>query len=144
MTTAAIVAAFMVISLPIVAVFFIDKAIIASDYAKAVLFAAGVGLAVSVFIFPIAFGFERLVMRGGATWKVLAAFAPIASPVAAVLIFVSLFKFQPSTVVSNAFAVAILFFMGFSVYWLSLWSLSAVRYGAWRFSRRMSRGRRFG
>ncbi|WP_431682691.1 hypothetical protein [Kitasatospora sp. KL5] len=143
-TTAVIVMAFMVITLPIMAVFLIDEAFIASDYAESVLIAAGVGLAASVLIFPIAFGFERLVMRGGTAWKVLAACAPIASPVAAALIIVSLFKIQPSAAVGDALAIAILFFMSFSVYWVSLWSLSAVRYGAWRFSRRMGRGRRFG
>ncbi|MEV8100677.1 hypothetical protein [Kitasatospora sp. NPDC085879] len=134
----------MVISLPIVAVFFIDEAFTVRDYAEFVLFATGVGFATSVLIFPIAFGFERLVIRGGTAWKVLAACTPIASPVAAALILASLFKFEPSGAVSDALAIAMLFFISFSVYWLSLWSLSAIRYGAWRFSQRMSRGRRFG
>jgi hypothetical protein len=136
--------AFMVVTLPIAAVFFIDEDLIASDYAKAVLVAAGVGVTASLLIFPVAFGFERLVLRGGPVWKALAACAPVASPVVAALIFVSLFKIQPSAAVGDAFGVAILFFMSFSVYWLSLWSLSAVRYGAWRLTQRMSRGRRFG
>ncbi|MEV6212521.1 hypothetical protein [Kitasatospora sp. NPDC051914] len=134
----------MVITLPIMAVFLIDDAFIAGDYAESVLIVAGVGLAASVLIFPVAFGFERLVMRGGAAWKVLAVCAPIASPVAAALIFVSLLKIQPSHTAGDAFAIAILLFMTFSVYWFSLWSLSAVHYGAWRFSRRMGRGRQFG
>jgi hypothetical protein len=143
MTTAVIVMAFMVATLPLAAVFFIDGDFIASDYAEAVLVAAGVGFAASLLIFPVAFGFERLVMRGGRAWKALAACAPVASLVAAALIFVSLYKIQPSAAVGDAFGVAILFFMSFSVYWLSLWSLSAVRYGAWRLTHHMSRGRRF-
>ncbi|WP_314251668.1 hypothetical protein [Streptomyces sp. DSM 40907] len=143
-TTAVIVLAFMVVTLPFVAVFFIDQDFIARDYAKVVLVAAGVGFTTSLLIFPVAFGFERLVMRGGRTWKVLAVCAPVAFPVAAALIFVALFKFQPSAAVGDAFGVAILFFMSFSVYWLSLWSLSAVRYGAWRLVQRMGRCRPLG
>ena len=142
-TTAVIVIAFMVASLPIAAVFFIDEEFIVSEYAKAVLAAAGVGFAASVLTFPVAFGFERLVIRGGRAWKALAVCAPVVSPVAAALIFVSMFKIQPSAAVGDAFGVAILFFMSFSVYWLSLWSLNAVRYGAWRLTQRTSRGRRF-
>ncbi len=143
-TTAVTVLAFVVFTLPIVAVFFIDEDLIAREYAKAVLTAAGVGFTASLLIFPAAFGFERSVMRGGRAWKVLAVCTPVASPVAAALIFVSLFKIRPSGAVGDAFGVAILFFMTFSVYWLSLWALSAVRYGAWRLTRRMSRCRRFG
>ncbi|MFG2291753.1 hypothetical protein [Streptomyces sp. NPDC048603] len=144
MTTAAIVMAFMVVTLPIAAVFFIDGDFLAGDYVEVVLVAAGVGFAASLLILPVAFGFERLVMRGGRAWKVLAACTPVASPIVAALILVSLFKIQPSAAVSNAFGVAILFFMGFSVYWSTLWSLSAVHYGAWRLTQRMSRNRRFG
>ncbi|MGW4892262.1 hypothetical protein ACWEQL_08340 [Kitasatospora sp. NPDC004240] len=143
MTTAVIVMTFMLITLPVVAVFFIDNVPIAHDYAKAVLTAAGMGLATSVVILPVAFGFERLVMRGGAVWKVLAACAPMVFSAAAVLIFASLFKFQPPAAVGDALAFASLFFLGFSVYWLSLWSLNAVRYGAGRLARRMGRGPRF-
>ncbi|MFJ6761099.1 hypothetical protein ACIQNK_39610 [Streptomyces sp. NPDC091273] len=143
-TAAVIVLAFMVVTLPIVAVFFIDDDFIARDYAKVVLVAAGVGFAASLLVFPVAFGFERLVTRGGRVWKVLAVCAPAASLVAAALIFVLLFKIQPSAAVGDVLGVAILFFMSFSVYWSSLWSLSAVRYGAWRLTQRMGRCRRFG
>ncbi|MGW6982117.1 hypothetical protein ACWGE1_22225 [Streptomyces sp. NPDC054932] len=144
MTTAVIVLAFMVVSLPIVAVFLIDDDFIAREYAEVVLVIAGVGFAASLVVFPVAFWFERLVMRGGRAWKALAVCAPVAFPVVAALIFVSLIKLQPSAAVGDAFRVAILFLMSFSVYWLSLWSLNAVRYGAWRLARRMSRFRRFG
>lgn len=144
MTTAFITIAFMVVSLPIVAVFFIDGDLIASDYAEAVLLATGAGLVVSMAIFPFAFGFERLVMRGGRVWKVLAACAPMAFPIVAALIFVSALKTPPSAAAGKVLSGAIWFSVSFSVYWLSLWSLNAVRYGAWRLAVRMKRGRRFG
>ncbi|OLZ44639.1 hypothetical protein AVW11_34835 [Streptomyces amritsarensis] len=122
----------MAVTLPIAAVFFVDEGFIARDYVEAVLVAAGVGFVASLLVFPVAFGFE------------LAVCAPAASLVAAALIFVLLFKLQPSAVVGDVLGVAILFFMSFSVYWLSLWSLSAVRYGAWRLTQRLSRCGRFG
>ncbi|MGW6913117.1 hypothetical protein ACWGB8_04735 [Kitasatospora sp. NPDC054939] len=142
MTTAVIVTSFIVLTLPIAAVFLIDEAFVASDYAEAVLIAAGVGLATSFLILPIAFAFERLVMRGGTSWKVLAVCVPMASPAASAMIFVLLFKLQPPPAVGHALSIAVLLLMSFSVYWLSLWSLSAVHYGAWRLSQRMIRGRR--
>ncbi|WP_159425636.1 hypothetical protein [Streptomyces sp. fd1-xmd] len=144
LTAAVIVLAFMAVTLPIAAVFFVDEGFIARDYVEAVLLAAGVGFVASLLVFPVAFGFERLVWRGGRVWKVLAVCAPAASLVAAALIFVLLFKLQPSAAVGDVLGVAILFFMSFSVYWLSLWSLSAVRYGAWRLTQRLSRCGRFG
>jgi hypothetical protein len=143
-TTAFIVMVFMVVSLPIVAVFFIDGDLIVSDYAKAVLLITGVGLVVSIVIFPFAFGFERLVMRGGRVWKVLAACTPVVLPIAAALIFFLAFKIQPSAAVGKTLSGAIWFSVSFTVYWLSLWSLNAVRYGAWRLAERMKRGRWFG
>jgi hypothetical protein len=143
-TTAVITTAFMVATLPMVTVFFIDDDFTFSEYSKTVLWAAGMGFIASLLVSPIAFGFEQLVMHGGRAWKVLAVCAPVASPVAAVLLVVSLAKIQHSTAVSDAFGVAILFCMSFSTYWLSLWSLNAVHYGVWRLTQRMSRGRRFG
>ncbi|MFF4659331.1 hypothetical protein [Streptomyces sp. NPDC001381] len=140
-TTAVITMAFMVVTLPMVAVFLIDEDFIFGEYAETVLWAAGMGFTASLLISPVAFGFERLVMRGGRAWKVLAVCAPVATPVAAALLVVSLAKIQHSAAVSDAVGIAILLFMSFSVYWLSLWSLSAVRYGAWRLIQRMSRGR---
>ncbi len=134
----------MVLTLPMMAVFLIDDDFVLTEYAESVLWAAGMGFIASLLISPLAFGFERLVMRGGRAWKVLAVCAPVASPVAAVLLVVSLAKIPHSAAVSDAVGVAILCFMSFAVYWLSLWSLNAVRYGVWRLVHRMSRGRRFG
>ncbi|GAA1103357.1 MULTISPECIES: hypothetical protein [Kitasatospora] len=137
-TTAVIVTAFTVLTLPLAAVFLLDDVFVVRDFAEAVLIALGVGFAASVLVFPVAFGFERRVMRGGTAWKALAACAPVAAPITAALILASLFEFQPSAAVGNALDIAVLLLVSFSVYWLALWSLNALRHGARRLCRRVA------
>ncbi|WP_030270386.1 hypothetical protein [Streptomyces sp. NRRL B-24484] len=141
-TTAVVVMSFMVATLPFAAVFLLDDALPTGDYVEAVLTAGGVALAASVLVFPVAFGFERKVIRGGRVWKALGVCAPVASPLAAALVFASLIKIESAAAISDVFGLAMLYLMSFAVYWVVLWSLTAVHYGVWRLSRRIGAGRR--
>jgi hypothetical protein len=63
-TAAFILLAWMVISFPMAAVFIIDDAFVLSDYLKFILYAAGAGIGVSVFVlFPLSLLLERLTAR---------------------------------------------------------------------------------
>jgi hypothetical protein len=136
-TAAFILVAWMVITLPIVAVFLIDKEFVVSDYLKFILYAAGVGLGASVVVmFPLSLLFERLVERA----KALAVAVPL------VLLFVSVACLLGRFFLTGQFFDTVLGWAGllfafslvFGFYWVVLWIGRALIYGVKRFRRKAS------
>lgn len=136
-TTAFILVAWMVITLPMVAVFLFDKQFVISDYLTVILYAAGAGAGASVVVmFPLSLLFERLVERA----KALAFAVPI------VLLFVSVACLLGRFILTGQFfdtvfgwaGLLFAFSLVFGFYWVVLWIGRALFYGVQRFGHRAS------
>lgn len=112
-TAAFILLAWMVLSLPIAAVFLIDDAFVLSDYLKFIVYAAGAGIGISVLVlFPLSVFLERLTARS----KLLVIAAPL------LVLFICLLGLfllpgQPS---STIFILLIALSLAFGFYWVVL------------------------
>jgi len=131
-TAAFILAAWMVVTLPMVAVFLIDKQFVVADYLKVVLYAAAVGVGVSlVIMFPLALLFEKLVER----------VKPLALIVPLFLIFVAVACLIVRFLVTGQFFDTVFGWSGllfaiavvFGFYWLVLWIGRGFVYGVQKF-----------
>lgn len=136
-TAAFILAGWMVVTLPMAAVFFVDNQFVIFDYLKFVLYAACVGVGVSVCVmFPLSLLLERVVERA----KLLAVAAPFG------LIFISvtclLFRyFLTGEFFDTVFGWAGLLFtfsVVFGFYWIVLWIGRALIYGIQRLTPKAS------
>jgi hypothetical protein len=130
-----ILAAWMILSLPIAAVFLIDDALILSDYFKFVFYAAGAGIGISLFVmFPLSLLLERLATRT----KLLFVAAPILLlGVSAVgLLGQYLLTGQISSVVLSGSILLVILSFVFGFYWVVLHLGNAVLYRVQRLLRR--------
>lgn len=127
-TAGFILVAWMVITLPMAAVFIIDEQFVVLDYLRFTLYAAGVGFGVSVIVmFPLSLLLERLVEGT----KALVVIVPL------VLLFVSVACVLGRVLLTGRFFDSIFGWAGwlfafslvFSLYWLVLWIERAWRYG---------------
>lgn len=121
-TILVVVAAWIVVTAPIVAVFVADDA--ASGYVETALEVAGRVSVATLVITPVAVGLERLVRRGGRVWTVLAVLLPVALVVAVAACFVAMVQITGSKGAGAAVAVAALLMFILAVYWPALWALN--------------------
>jgi hypothetical protein len=133
-TAAFILVAWLVLSLPIAAVSLIDDQFVLSDYLKFVLYAAGVGIGVSVVVmFPLSLLLERL--AAGKKWLAIA--------VPLLLLFVSVVCLLGQFFLTRQFLETIFgwagflfaFSLAFSFYWVVLWVGKALFSHVQRFIR---------
>jgi hypothetical protein len=136
-TAAFILVTWLIITLPIVAVFLFDKQFVISDYLKFVLYAAGVGVGTSVaVIFPLSLLFERLVEG----------VKPLAVAVPLILLFASFACLLGRFFLTGQFFDSVFGWAGllfafsvvFGFYWVVLWTGRALIYGVQRFRQKAS------
>jgi hypothetical protein len=122
------VGAWMIISLPMVAVFIIDDAFTISEYARLIFYFAGTGLAINTIImFPLVLLLEQLV----ALAKVLIVLIPACLLTISGVCLIGQFLLT-RTFLDTVFSWAgtlVVFSLVFTVYWSSLWLGQAVVYG---------------
>lgn len=126
-TTAFILVAWMIVTLPLVAVFLIDDAFVVSEYLKFIVYAAGISLGVSSLVmFPLSLLLERLVM-----WRKWLAVVPPLLLALSVICLAGCYglthQFLDTVFGWTGFFFA--FALAFSVYWGVLWLVKALIYG---------------
>lgn len=127
-TAAFILVAWVMVTIPMLAVFLFDKEFVISDYLRFILYAAGVGVGVSSLVmFPLSLLVERLVER--------AVLVAIAVPLG--LVFVSVACLLGRVFLTGQFFDAVFgwpgFLLAFSVvfgfYWSVLWVGRGLAHG---------------
>lgn len=136
-TAAFILIAWMIITLPVVAVFLFDKQFAISDYLKFLLYAGGAGTGVSAgILFPLALLFEQLAKRT----------RPLAAVVPVVMLVISMVCLLGRFLLTEQFLETVfgwpglmfVFSLVFSFYWTVLWIGKGLIYGARRFAEKAS------
>ncbi|MEV6597693.1 hypothetical protein AB0M36_12590 [Actinoplanes sp. NPDC051346] len=127
-TVLAMMALWALLSAPFVALFIIDDEFSTSEYAGAALWVSGVVGVATLAMTPVAVGLERLVLRGGRAWTVMAALLPIALVVAIAVCVVAAFKVIESDTAYGAVAIAVLLMVVLVIYWPTLWTLNLASY----------------
>jgi len=134
-TAAFILVVWIIITLPMVAAFLFDKQFVISDYLRFLLYAAGVGIGVSVAImFPLSVLFERFVEH----------VKPLAVVVPLLLLFVSVSCLLGRFFLTGQFfdtvfgwpGLLFAFSIVFSFYWFVLWVGRGLIYGVKRIADR--------
>ncbi len=127
-TILVVLAAWIAVSAPFVAVFVIDDAFSFAEYARVLLEVAGAVSAATLAVTPVAVGLERLVLRGGRARTAMAALLPIALLVAMAAGVVAMIKLVGAheAYVAVALAVALMFLL--VIYWPALWLLNLAAY----------------
>ncbi|MGY0235158.1 hypothetical protein [Longispora urticae] len=126
---------------PIVAVLLIDESFSASGYAGAALSTTGIVCVATLAIVPVALGLERLALRGGRAWQVVAGLLPIALCLAVVAGVVAMVDLTGSPGAYDAMAFAVFLMVLLVLYWPVLWMLNLASYvlrrvrHAWRLRR---------
>ncbi|WP_412538028.1 hypothetical protein R8Z50_19425 [Longispora sp. K20-0274] len=127
-TVLVVMALWAVVTTPFVAVFLIDDSFSVSEYAGAALSVAGAVCVATLAITPVALGLERLALRGGRAWTVMAALLPIGLAVAVVAGVVAMFKLIGSHGAYHAVALATFLLFLLVIYWPTLWTLNLASY----------------
>ncbi|OJF15907.1 hypothetical protein [Couchioplanes caeruleus] len=125
-TILVVMAAWAVASAPIVAVFALDDAFSASEYAGAALVVAGSVCVATLAVAPLAVGLERLVLRGGRARTAMAVLLPIALFVAIAACVLAMVKLVESHAAYLAFALAAFLMFLLAIYWPTLWMLNVA------------------
>jgi hypothetical protein len=107
-----------------------------TGYLTVLLWTAAGGLALGILLAPIAWAFERRVLRGGVGWAALSVSAPVTAPAIGLLLLYGWLLTGPdSDVAAVVVGAVVCLLLVFPAYWSSLWLWRIVPYGLRRFRR---------
>ena len=138
LTTLCIVILWMLVTLPIAAVFVLDDAFVLSEYARFLAYAFGIGFGLSTFIlFPLALFGESLTKRSKHTIWGFPVFLLMCAVITVIVRLLVLESFRAA--ILSWSGLALLMSVLFVLYWAVLWNEETVL-ALWQKPRQRERG----